>query len=153
MLENNRNSMIKLDLRKWSFFIISDLYPRNFYTDRKQRWNDQQIVVDDSFERMSGYKYFGIVDHDEIILPYRRWTIKQMLVNRKSCLFDKRAERPPFPQLAKVYTVKHVLRGHSKRRPKIGFKDPLLLNAGQKYCRMLQESILQYFRPGTFDLH
>ena len=33
---------------------------------------------------------------------------------------------------------KAVLSGHSKRRPKIGFKDRLLLNAGQKYCRMLQ---------------
>ena len=31
--------------------------------------------------------------------------------------------------------------------PKIGFQDRLLLNAGQKNCRMLQESILQYFRP------
>ena len=27
---------------------------------------------------------------------------------------------------------------------KICFQDPLSLNAGQKYCRMLQESILQY---------
>ena len=44
-------------------------------------------------------------------------------------------------------TVKPVLSGHSKRRPKIGFQDPLSFNAGQKYCRMLQESILQYFRP------
>ena len=34
-------------------------------------------------------------------------------------------------------TVKPVLRGHSKR-PKIGFQDPLSLNAGQKYCRVLQ---------------
>ena len=25
-----------------------------------------------------------------------------------------------------------------KKRLKIGFQDPLLLNAGQKYCRMLQ---------------
>ena len=25
------------------------------------------------------------------------------------------------------------------RRPKIGFQDQLLLNAGQKYCRMLHE--------------
>ena len=34
------------------------------------------------------------------------------------------------------------------KRPKIGFKDQLSLNAGQKYCRMLQGwSILQYFRP------
>ena len=34
-----------------------------------------------------------------------------------------------------------------KEDQKIGFQDRLLLNAGQKYCRMLQESILQYFRP------
>ena len=38
----------------------------------------------------------------------------------------------------KMPTVKPVLRGHSKRRPKIGFQDRLSLNAGQKYCRMLQ---------------
>ena len=44
-------------------------------------------------------------------------------------------------------TVKPVLSGNSKRRPKIVFQDRLLLNAGQKYCRMLPESILQYFQP------
>ena len=44
-------------------------------------------------------------------------------------------------------TVKPVLSGHSKRRSKIGFQDGLSLNAGQKYCRMLQESIPQYFWP------
>ena len=37
-----------------------------------------------------------------------------------------------------VYTVKPVLSGHSKRTPKIGFEDRLMLNAGKKYCRMLQ---------------
>ena len=31
-------------------------------------------------------------------------------------------------------------------KTKIGFPDRLSLNAGQKYCRMLQESILQSFR-------
>ena len=36
------------------------------------------------------------------------------------------------------YTVKSVLSGHPKRRPNIGFQDQLSLNAGQKYCRMLQ---------------
>ena len=35
---------------------------------------------------------------------------------------------------------------HLKIRPKICFKDRLLLNSGQTYCRMLQVSILQYFR-------
>ena len=44
-------------------------------------------------------------------------------------------------------TVKPVLSGHSKRRQNIGFQDRLSLNVGQKYCRMLQESILQYFWP------
>ena len=45
------------------------------------------------------------------------------------------------------YTVKPVLSSHSKRTPKMGFQDQLSLNAGKKYCRMLQESILQYFQP------
>ena len=43
--------------------------------------------------------------------------------------------------------VNPVLNGHSKRRTKIGFQGRLSLNAGQMYCRMLQESILQNFRP------
>ena len=34
-------------------------------------------------------------------------------------------------------TVKPVLSGHSKRRPKIGFQDGSSLNSDQKYCRML----------------
>ena len=46
-----------------------------------------------------------------------------------------------------ICTVKPVLSDYSKRRPKIRFKDWLWLNAGHKCCRMLQESILQYFRP------
>ena len=48
----------------------------------------------------------------------------------------------PVNQL-KLYTVKAALSGHSKRRPKIGFQARLSLNAGQKCCRMLHESILQ----------
>ena len=40
-------------------------------------------------------------------------------------------------------TVNPVLSGHSN----LFFYDRLSLNAGQKYCRMLQKSILQYFRP------
>ena len=36
-----------------------------------------------------------------------------------------------------MITVKPVLSGHSKKT-KIGFQDRLSLNAGQKYCRMLQ---------------
>ena len=49
--------------------------------------------------------------------------------------------------MATVYAVKPVLSGHSKRRPKLVFK-----TEGQKYCRMLQKSILQYFLP-SFRYH
>ena len=45
---------------------------------------------------------------------------------------------PPRLTCSVPITVKPVLRGHSKRRPKIDFLDRLSLNAGQKYCRMLQ---------------
>ena len=41
-----------------------------------------------------------------------------------------------------AHKVKPVLSGHSKRMPDIGFQYRLSLNAGQKFCRMLQ-----YFRP------
>ena len=47
-------------------------------------------------------------------------------------------------------TVKPVLSGHSKNRPKNGFQDRISLNAGQKYCRMLQredsELLLAFIR-------
>ena len=35
-------------------------------------------------------------------------------------------------------TIKPVLSGRSKGRPKIGFQDRLPLNVGQKYCRIFQ---------------
>ena len=70
------------------------------------------------------------------------------VVNRFMILVHERILQAskPVKQL-KLYTVNPALGGHSKRRPKIDFQDRLRLNAGQKYCRMLQESILQYFRP------
>ena len=45
----------------------------------------------------------------------------------------------------KMYSKTCVKRSLSKR-PKTGFQDQLSLNAGQKYCRMLQGC-------NTFDLH
>ena len=60
-------------------------------------------------------------------------------IAKMNCIYQK-----PWPV---SHTVKTVLKGHSKRRPKIGFQDRLSLNEGQKYCWMLQESILQYFWP------
>ena len=42
-----------------------------------------------------------------------------------------------------LYTVKPA--ANPKEDKKIGFQDQLSINAGHKYCRILQESILQYF--------
>ena len=42
---------------------------------------------------------------------------------------------------------KTCLKQPLSKRPKIGFQEQLSLIAGQKYCRMLQGCILQYFRP------
>ena len=42
---------------------------------------------------------------------------------------------------------KTFLKRPLKKKTKIGFQDRLSFKAGQTYCRMLQKSILQYFRP------
>ena len=43
---------------------------------------------------------------------------------------------------------KTCLKRKLKKETNIGFQERLSLNnAGQKYCRMFQESILQFFRP------
>ena len=47
------------------------------------------------------------------------------------------------PHMFVYTTVKPVLSSHSKRRPKIGFQDHLSLNAGQKYCRLLQGTFIK----------
>ena len=52
----------------------------------------------------------------------------------------------PIKIIAKLEGTLTCLKRQLKKNTKIGFKDQLSLNAGQKYCRMLQESILQYFR-------
>ena len=49
-------------------------------------------------------------------------------------------------QLLCIYS-KTCLKRPLKTKTKNSFQDRLSLNAGQKYCRMLLESILQYFRP------
>ena len=57
----------------------------------------------------------------------------------EGCLFDPHRQRSQCPvSLSKTKTVKPVLSDHSKRRPKIVIQDRLSLNAGHKYCRMLQ---------------
>ena len=57
----------------------------------------------------------------------------------------------PQPEDKKPRSVKTgskpCLKRPLKKNTKIGFQVRLSLNAGQKYCKMLLESIQQYFRP------
>ena len=62
------------------WFLVSGKYPRDTYGDHFQRQNDQQIVVNDSFERMSGYRYFGVFDFDEFLTLAEGANIKEMMV-------------------------------------------------------------------------
>ena len=40
-----------------------------------------------------------------------------------------------------MYYSKTCVKQTLSKRPKIGFQDQILLNAGQKYCRMLQREL------------
>ena len=71
-----------------------DLYPRTYHPPNPQKWNDNNVAAKDQFERMSGYTYFGILDHDEFLIPSRNRSLKQMMV---SCLTH--LNRMEFPTL------------------------------------------------------
>ena len=60
---------------------IPDVLPRTYHPPNPQKWNDNQMLIFDSFERMSGYTYFGIIDHDEFLIPSKNRSLKQMLVS------------------------------------------------------------------------
>ena len=59
-------------------------YPRvaNFSIGQpSKRWNDQTAVVYDSFERVSGCRYFAIIDQDEFFIPGKCRTLQEMFVS------------------------------------------------------------------------
>lgn len=66
---------------KATFFLFSEKLPRDFRKVTFQLYNDLTLVVKDSFERMSGFKYFGIIDFDEFLIPAKNRTLKEMLVS------------------------------------------------------------------------
>ena len=50
-------------------WLFSDRYPRIQGIQQVQAWNDQQVVVFDCLSRLSTYKYIGLYDKDEYIVP------------------------------------------------------------------------------------
>ena len=70
------------------------------------------------------------------------WDLKHQHKQTRICLGEHKlylSERTDYS--------KTCLKRPLKKGPKIDFQDQLSLNTGHKYCRMFQESILQYFRP------
>ena len=63
---------------------LSDKFPRKFRHGTNQLYNDLRLAVHDSFEKMSGYTYFGIIDFDEFLIPAGNKTLKEMLVSCRS---------------------------------------------------------------------
>ena len=67
--------------------------------------------------------------------------------------FYKKAHNDLLNRTKVTETVKPVLSGHSKRTPNIGFQQyRSSLNAGQKYCRMLQVKDLECSKLRTTHL-
>ena len=79
-------------------------------------------------------------------MPMKVIISNSVIVGRKKCSYSfVTVILKSWQRAFSTITVKPVLRGHSKRRQNNGFQDRLSLNVSRKYCRMLQESILQYF--------
>ena len=69
--------------------IISGEVNRSFSPADNQCWSDETAIVFDVFERLIGYTYFGIIDHDEFLIPSRNRSLKQFVVS-KNCRFHAR---------------------------------------------------------------
>ena len=46
-----------------------------------QAWQDEQVAVYDCQERLFKYKYIGVTDIDEFIVPYAYTTIQELFVS------------------------------------------------------------------------
>ena len=64
---------------------------RRWHPPDSQSFSDMQLIIFDAFERASGYTYFGIIDHDEFLIPSKNRSLKEMLVSTvmlKNCNSD-----------------------------------------------------------------
>ena len=89
----------------------------------------------------------------DITEPLRSLVSSIISSNRsKVTTFSQHKEPTTYFQLFLHYPILYSysrtrLKTPLRKKTKSCFSSQLWLNAGQKYCRMLKESILQYFRP------
>ena len=153
MLSKNRKWCHDLKFSLWSKALL--IYTHLFFL-----LEVEEILYTGPYRHASRYVHTGSFPHSRGTWIYRsrRQPVTHREVDREDTFSlldniyggnnnDRPVKNKRILYFRNVNTVKHVLSGHSKRRPNIAFQDQLLLNAGQMYCRMLQESILQYFWP------
>ena len=125
----------------------SDMFPRSAFLKSEKKSKIVCLFFTNIYANQNEHKTLIYISFR--LASFSRYETNQSLHWHDS--FDK--DMPIVYMYRKVYreeltcTVKSVLSDHSKRRPKMEFQYQLTLNAGQKYCRMLSWSILQYFRP------
>ena len=74
---------------KYTCILFADRYPRIQGIQQVQAWNDQQVLVFDCLSRLSTYKYIGLYDKDEYIVPELKTplqgSLKSFVVSNKYC--------------------------------------------------------------------
>ena len=63
-------------------FAISDQVKSYISVNVPQAWQDEQVTVYDCQERLFRYKYIGVTDIDEFIVPYAYATLQEVIVSK-----------------------------------------------------------------------
>ena len=76
----NRVSLSMYLFSRISVIIIAAKVKRHYNPPNTMTRFDNQLLIFDAFERMSGYSYFGIIDFDEFLIPSKNRSLKELLV-------------------------------------------------------------------------
>ena len=107
-------------------------------TDRKKKKTREEPYTTVNYFLGDVYKQYTTVNLQNYFIgdTYKHYTT----VNNRGTMINIQNA-----QHVQVSNNNIMLVEDKQKIAKIGFQDRLSPNAGQKYCRMLQESIMQYF--------
>ena len=64
-----------------SIYMFTDQIKAYIGVNVRQAWEDEQVAVYDCQERLFRYKYIGLTDIDEFIVPYAYTTLQEVIVS------------------------------------------------------------------------
>ena len=64
------------------FYQFTDQVKSYISVNVHQAWQDEQVAVYDCQERLFRYKYVGVTDIDEFIVPYAYTTLQEVIVSK-----------------------------------------------------------------------